>query len=83
MGQLAPYGTGFFDLIIDTKTLNDYAQLKNDDEDHNMGGYTPKQNDYYDDSMDDYGVSTPIIGNTPAPYHGGMSEYSSMNTPNY
>ena len=83
MGQLAPYGTGFFELTIDPKTLNDYAQLKNEEDDLNIGGYTPKQNEMYDDSMGDYGISTPIQLNTPAPYLGGMSEYSQMNTPNY
>ena len=33
MGQLAPYGTGCFDLVIDKEVLQDYAQTKPDEED--------------------------------------------------
>lgn len=42
MGQLAPYGTGSFDLVVDTNILTQYAQSKFDEEpDVPMTGGTP------------------------------------------
>lgn len=85
MGQLAPYGTGSFEITIDTDVLNSYAQIKPEDDDLQAGN-TPMHmdhggyNEYANDN--DYVVNTPYQGNTPAPNYGGMSEYSSY-TPNY
>ena len=73
MGQLAPFGTGSFDLVIDPTVLQDFAQAK-PDEDIHEGGNTPLQQDE--------DIFTPLIHNTPH-YHGGASEYSTMNTPRY
>lgn len=75
MGQLAPYGTGCFDLVIDPQVLQDCAQAK-PDEDVYMGAITPTQEE------ENYGSFTPTVGATPNPYYPG-SEYSIANTPNY
>jgi len=32
MGQLAPYGTGCFDLVVDNEVLAEFAQVKNEDD---------------------------------------------------
>lgn len=32
MGQLAPYGTGSFDLVVDKDVLAEYAQVKTEDD---------------------------------------------------
>lgn len=65
MGQLAPYGTGCFDLVIDQDVLNKFAQLKLEDEiddDANAhDGDTPMIEHLY----------TPEIGRTPMGDYGG------------
>lgn len=81
MGQLAPYGTGCFDLVVDTKALNEFAQAKPDDEDSDrpMSGGTPMQlNDVYLEQL------TPVAGQTPVHNAYGIgSEYSTRGTPIY
>lgn len=39
MGQLAPFGTGCFDIVVDPSTLQEYAQMKPEEEE-NEGGNT-------------------------------------------
>ena len=80
MGQLAPYGTGSFDLVIDNQIMQEFAQSKPDDlmNDEYVGGETPIQNDPY--AL----IGTPIAMNTPQPHYGGIgSEHSMAGTPAY
>lgn len=46
MGQLAPFGTGSFDVVIDPATLHEYAQMK-PDEVENEGAGTEYLDEYY------------------------------------
>ena len=56
MGQLAPYGTGCFDLVVDTQTLKDFAQDKPEDQDSEyVPGFTP-----IDDNEGGMHIDTPI-----------------------
>ena len=41
MGQLAPYGTGSFDLVVDKEVLSEFAQAKAEDDGIDAIGYTP------------------------------------------
>lgn len=34
MGQLAPYGTGSFEIVIDPTVLQEHAQMKPEDEEN-------------------------------------------------
>lgn len=79
MGQLGPFGTGCFDLVIDRKCIEENAIAKTEDDD-NKGGNTEYGGDQDDDF--NYGVSTPVQNQTPQ--HGAFpgSEYSQM-TPGY
>lgn len=85
MGQLAPYGTGSFDLVVDTQTLKDFAQDKEPDgqDSDYQSGLTPI-NDYEDGLM-----GTPLAQNTPSGnyLYGGpatpATDYAGANTPNY
>jgi DNA-directed RNA polymerase II subunit RPB1 len=61
MGQLAPYGTGCFDLVVDNDILATFAQAKpEDDQVNEYEGMTPIQN-----QDGEYNVGTPIAMNTP------------------
>ena len=40
MGQLAPFGTGSFELTIDPNVLKEYAQTKPEEDEHEAG-HTP------------------------------------------
>jgi len=46
MGQLAPFGTGSFDIVIDPTVLQENAQMKPDEEDLERGN-TEYMQDYY------------------------------------
>lgn len=86
MGQLAPFGTGSFDVVIDPSVLQEFAQMKPEDEE-NQGGDTEYMQEY---QMKDravaenyeYMIHTPMMGGTPAYFGGGESVYSTMGTPN-
>jgi len=68
---LAPYGTGSFDVVIDTKELTNCIEKQQDfiNHGHSFSDYTPK-NDLFPDPM------TPEVDNTPGPYIGsGGSVY--------
>jgi len=85
MGQLAPYGTGCFDLVIDQQILNDNAQSKIDDDDdaNPVSGYTPMV-DPYNNSMTPVNPHTPMPGNfMPSTYTpgGGTPGYQGQMSP--
>lgn len=87
LGQLAPYGTGSFDLVIDTQTLQENAQSKPDEEENEGGNTEYLQEQEYNMQRNDMELNfiagTPMMGNTPAYGMGGASEYTTMNTPRY
>jgi DNA-directed RNA polymerase II subunit RPB1 len=77
MGQLGPFGTGCFDLVVDRECIEANAIAKPED-DENKGGDT----DYEMDEHRDYDIATPIQNMTPHHNNFPGSEYSSM-TPGY
>ena len=83
MGQLAPYGTGCFDLVVDSDLLDEYAQTKigEIEDDRPYTGGTPQ---LQDEDMQYGRIDTPVLPSTPiGNYGGGASEYSSYGTPGY
>ena len=77
MGQLAPFGTGSFQLVVDLEALQ-YAHVK--DEECEEPGSTPLIN-YYNGNYPMNVTGTPLNSNTPH-YNGIGSEYG-QNTPGY
>jgi len=75
-GQLAPYGTGAVDLIVDKEALMGCLDARpGDDPLHQTSDYTPMHDE------DNDRVMTPVV-QTPLPY-GGSSGMTQYGTPNY
>ena len=72
-GQLAPYGTGCFDVVMDTKSLEFCIERQQNTlfAHNSLTDYTPMHNEY----LNDEGGYTPAPGETPAPYVGGSTSF--------
>lgn len=60
-GQLAPYGTGSFDIVVDSKQLQNCIQRAQE------GFYNVESEIYHSPKYNDDGDFTPLPGYTPGP----------------
>ena len=71
LGQLAPIGTGSFDVFMDLRMINESGRENLANWDDNEGNGTPLM----EDEMGNYGQMTPCVDATPHYFATGRSEY--------